>query len=216
MTRCVVFDFDGVLVDSNEVKRDAFYRIFAPAGAAAHAALDRVLAADVVGDRFDIIRAVLCEVTPAAPDSAVQDYASRYNAICEECAATCPSIAGADATLTELAPLLPLYVVSATPEEPLRRVIVRRRWNRFFCGVYGRPGNKTDHIARLAAQAGLPHGQVTVVGDGRRDLEAARALGCRFIGVRNRFNDFAPNGLELVDDLVGLASRLGMSAPARA
>ncbi len=211
MTSCVVFDFDGVLVDSNEVKRDAFYRIFAAAGAAGRSALERVLAADVAGDRFDIIRAVLERLQAPAPQSVIHDYASRYNEICEEHAAVCPLIAGAAESLAELAPQLPLYVVSATPEAPLRRIIARRGWTGLFRGAYGRPGSKAEHIARVAARERLPGEAITVIGDGRRDLDAARALGCRFIGVRNRFNGFDAEGLEMVDDLVGLPARLGVA-----
>lgn len=208
MTACVVFDFDGVLVDSNAVKRRAYRDIFADAPES-EAVVEAVLQSDTEDDRLEVIRAILRGLNreghaTAEQDLLVAEYGERYNTICEEHAATCSEVRGASSALARLAKTHSLYIISATPEVPLRRIVKRRAWSRYFREVLGRPRTKSENLARVIRSEGIKGQQIVFVGDGRRDLVAARETGCRFVGVRNEFNDFDPAGLLMVDDLTGL------------
>jgi phosphoglycolate phosphatase len=208
MTACVVFDFDGVLVESNAVKRQAYFDIFESSGGGVEPTVEAVLREDIDGDRFDTIRRILLRLGAVGSnggsetlDALVMQYAERYNDICEDYAATCGEVPGASLALAQLADRHSLYVVSATPEEPLRRIVERRGWTPRFRAVLGRPQSKPEHLRRIMEWEHVGGERVIFVGDGLRDLQAARASGCRFIGVRNRFNDFDPTGIEMVPDL---------------
>lgn len=209
MTACVVFDFDGVLVDSNAVKRRAYGEIFADTPGS-RPVVDSVLGSNTEDDRFGVIRAILQGLSgknggiSGHLDQLVTEYAERYNAICEEHTATCAEVRGASSAITHLARQYPLYIISATPEEPLRRVVMRRGWSRYFRDVLGRPRTKRENLTQVMRREGLAGPRIIFVGDGRRDLDSAREVGCRFIGVRNEFNDFDPAGLTMVDDLTQL------------
>ena len=209
MTTCVVFDFDGVLVDSNAVKRRAYRDIFAST-AGSEPVVESVLESNTEDDRFGVIRSILQGLgldgldAPGRLDLLVAEYSDRYNAICEEHAATCAEIPGASAALTRLVTRHPLYVISATPEDPLRRIVQRRGWGRYFRDVLGRPRTKSENLARVIRGEGIAAAKIVFVGDGRRDLDAARQAGCRFVGVRNAFNDFDPVGLTMLNDLTRL------------
>jgi len=208
--RVVVFDFDGVLVDSNAVKRDAYFSIFARFGDTA-----QLVAAGLEdqpdGNRYQVIDRVLCRVRSEGllpverpPEGWVEHLAAAYNAICEEHAATCLEVPGATECLTGLVGRSALFVNSATLQEPLRRVVRRRGWEPFFRGIYGAPTSKANHLRHILAAEGVRPAEVLLVGDGRRDLVAAQEVGARFVGVHNPFNDFDPTGLVLIDDLFGL------------
>jgi phosphoglycolate phosphatase len=220
MIRCVVFDFDGVLVDSNAVKRQAYSDIFSDFGPAAAGAVEGVLRADTEDDRFGVIRAILTAL-PDPPlgeqlDHLVTEQAERYNRICEEHAGTCPEVAGASAALNRLGRSYPLYLISATPQDPLRRIVGRRGWSAHFRDVLGRPATKRENLTRVMQREGIEGGAIVLVGDGRRDLEAARGAGCRFVGVRNPFNDFDSADLTMIDDLRGLPHLIEQWVEARA
>jgi len=209
--RCVVFDFDGVLVDSNATKRRAYFAIFAdldPTGELVATAL----ATHGDGDRFQIIGAISERLVATGrlpmEDATVADFATAYNEICEEFAATCAEIGGASAALEVLAPRCALYINSATPEAPLRRIVARRGWEQHFRAVLGRPRSKVENLQDALEREGLAPQQAVMVGDGRHDIAAARTLGCRFVGVRNSFNDFDTAGLLMLDDLYGLPALL--------
>jgi phosphoglycolate phosphatase-like HAD superfamily hydrolase len=217
VTRVVVFDFDGVLVDSNAVKRDAYALVFARFGDTARLVADG-LDEQPDGNRFQVIGRVLDRVRaagllPAGEPAGgwVEHLAGAYNDICEHHQATCSEVPGASEAIAALAPRAALYVNSATWEEPLRRVVRRRRWDRHFRGVCGSPATKVENLRRIQSAEAVPPGDIVFVGDGRRDVAAAREVGCRFVGVRNPFNDFDPAGLELIDDLRDLPDALGMT-----
>lgn len=220
MTRCVVFDFDGVLVDSNAVKRQAYSDIFAHLGPSASGTAHSVLHGDVDSDRLQLIRRILstlrdegARLPPGSLDDLVTQYAERYNDICEEHAATCAEVAGASEAIERLGSAHALYVVSATPEVPLRRIVERREWTRSFRDVLGRPRGKREHLRFVMEREGIQGTDVVVVGDGQRDLDAARGAGARFVGVRNAFNDFDSTSLLMIDDLRPLPGLI-MSAAA--
>jgi phosphoglycolate phosphatase-like HAD superfamily hydrolase len=217
MTLCLVFDFDGVLVDSNAIKRRAYRDIFASVPDS-QPVVDEVLRADAEDDRWGVIRSILRGLGPAAIDleAQVARYAERYNAICEEHAATCREVPGAAAALDSLSQRHPLYVVSATPEEPLRRIVARRGWTGYFREVLGRPRTKRENLARVMRREHIGPEGIVFVGDGRRDLDAARSTGCGFLGVRNEFNDFDPSGVTMLDDLTSLRELIDSSPNARA
>ena len=52
--RCIVFDFDGTLVESNPIKREAYYEIFARTTGSADV-LERVIRANPEADRYGIV-----------------------------------------------------------------------------------------------------------------------------------------------------------------
>jgi phosphoglycolate phosphatase len=190
MIRCVGFDFDGTLVDSNAIKRNSFFDGFSdldPNGETVAHVLDVVCP----GDRYDIVREIAARlrdggVIPA--DSDIETFARRraaaYTQRCEEAVAKCPEIPGATATLEWLAARgLPLYVNSATPAEPLRRVIELRSMARHFRLSLGGPASKGENLATICSDAGVSPQELLFVGDGEDDRSAALTFGCPFAAV---------------------------------
>ena len=57
MIQAIVFDFDGTLIDSNEIKLSAFYEVTAHISGAV-AELDRIFQDPDRGDRYDIFAAL--------------------------------------------------------------------------------------------------------------------------------------------------------------
>lgn len=213
--RGIVFDFDGVLVDSNAVKEAAYFRIFGHLGQDTTTLIRDCLASAPDGHRFQKIRLIqdrLREIGHVTENGSLDDsvarYADAYNDICEEHAATCPEVAGASEVLPLLVQRCQLHVNSATWEEALRRIVRRRGWERFFQTVLGSPTTKVENLRAILERGKLPAAEVIMVGDGRRDLDAARACGCPFIGVRNSHNDFDPAGLTMIDTLQELVTLL--------
>jgi phosphoglycolate phosphatase len=203
--RAVVFDFDGVLVDSNEVKRQAFFEVFRDYDGSAEVVVS-LLASDGVIDRYDVIQGVLSQLEVDLPPRAqvARKLAEEYNAICEHHAATCAEIEGAATALATLAAEYQLFVNSATPEQPLRRIVAGRSWDRFFRGVFGRPSTKTENLRRALSASSTTPQDLLFVGDSRSDMLAAREVGCQFVGVRDDEDVFRQHGVPVVEDLTVL------------
>lgn len=198
----VVFDFDGVLIDSNAVKRDAYFLIFTPAGFPREV-IQKVLGKIPGADRFETIRKVLS--TQEAPsDARVGEFAQKYNAICESHTITCAEIPGVSQILPELKQTYRLAVNSDTPEDVLQRVIKRRGWDSWFSDIYGRPESKTSNLQRLMNKYELQKNDVVFIGDKQKDWQAAQALHCKFIGMTNEFNDFQGRPDTLISSITEL------------
>ncbi len=170
---------------------------------------------DVVrpGDRTDIAREVAVRLRergaiPAEPgiETFARRWAATYTQRCEEAVSKCPEIPGATATLEWLvARGLPLYVNSATPQEPLLRVLELRSMARHFRLSLGGPADKAENLATICADAGVLPQELLFVGDGEDDRGAALASGCPFIAVvRPGPNRFAATPTNCIADLHAL------------
>jgi phosphoglycolate phosphatase len=188
--RCVAFDFDGTLVDSNRIKRGAYFDAVAgvPGG---EPALERVLAEHPRDDRHGILRKVhdVLSRDGADPLPTAEELVAAYSAICEARVIACPVMPGAGSALSALRESHALYLASATPEDALERVVAGRGWGKLFRGVYGGPRSKVENLERIGQREHLQRHEIVYVGDGAVDREAAREFGCPFLGVGTPASD---------------------------
>ena len=203
MIRCVVFDFDGTLVESNHIKRQTFFEL---AGEFKNGArLMEHLVLEAGGrDRYWIFERFAAAM-PVAIDA--RGLADRYTEVCQERIAEAPEVAGAKASLARLrAEGKLLFVSSATPLEPLRKLIRLRRLDALFDGVYGSPATKPENLKSIRSKYHLTPDEILVVGDGESDRASAAALGCHFVAIENGENDFVDEPLCRISDLKGLSA----------
>jgi phosphoglycolate phosphatase len=186
--KAVVFDFDGTLVLSNDLKRDAYYTIF-PATASYKTAINEVLARSYEESRYVIITKILqeadVEVTGAeGMASKVAEFAKHYNTVVTNGAKICPVRAGVESAIPLLiASGCSLYLSSTTPEEALREIIEFRGWAKFFKDISGYPRRKEDMIRQVLKSEGLIPRELLVVGDGESDRISAEKTGVCFFAV---------------------------------
>ena len=108
MLKCVVFDFDGTLVDSNDIKRETFFAVAHPwdsTGEVVAEVFKRWPAADRYKKTYKIAEGLISRgLLPKG--SSVQEWASRlaneYTEQCETAIGSCAEMAGATQVLNEL------------------------------------------------------------------------------------------------------------------
>ncbi|GAB7021536.1 HAD family hydrolase [Salidesulfovibrio brasiliensis] len=200
MIRVVVFDCDGVLLESVDAKTRAFEQVVEPHGPEAVKLLRDYHLAHGGVSRVEKFRHFHREVLGREPQpEEMDDLCSRFvehslqNVLC------CDEVPGARACLEALHGKLPLYVASGAPQDELRMVLARRGLDGFFAGVYGSPAKKPVILRDVLEQTGAGPGETLMVGDSSTDLEAAQAVGTLFYG-RGRFPEPLPWG----EDLSGL------------
>ncbi len=202
MIRYIAFDFDGTLVHSNPIKREAMMTVAArhPDGIA----IMEAILADPPGDRYAILGRFAAQIGVEDEAAAMVET---YAAWCAERILTCPARAGADAALAALRVAgAKLYVNSATPTKALREIVAGRYEDGIFDGVYGGFGAKVANLRTIMDIQGAASEDVAMVGDGIDDHEAALAAGVPFFGI-------AGGTLAAVNGDVGLLSDLS-SLPA--
>jgi len=206
MIRCVVFDFDGTLVMSNDIKRQGFLEV-AGGFDKGPERMKAILAAPR-GDRAAILR---CFAEEIGAQAEVEDLVYRYTAWCEERILFCPERPGAAQALGRLRRAgLRIHLNSATPTEALQSLVDRRYAPGTFDGVHGGHGVKVGNLRAIQAAEGVQAKEVAMVGDGVDDRAAAEELGCVFVGVNQGTLSHESGCGRLLDDLGGLHAVLGL------
>lgn len=202
----LVFDFDGVILESAGLKGDAFLELFADHPE--HLDAIRAHHLENLGvsrfDKFDWIYRNLLK-RPLSEDESLK-LGRGYARLVVEKTATIPFVPGALEVLESLAGRKPLYVASATPHEELLALVERRGLDGFFERVVGSPPDKATVLAGIVRDGGYDPRKVLMIGDGMTDYLAARACGCPFVA---RIDPAAPaqpfpDGVPGVADLVAL------------
>lgn len=201
MIEVVVFDFDGVLVDSVHVKTDAFMALYEGYGPEV---VDEVRAHHLANGGVSRYRKLEHyertllhrDPTPEAIDALAGAFAARV----VEAVVAADEVPGASRLLGALHGLVPLFVASGTPEDELRQIVARRGWAHMFDGVFGSPPTKAEILSTIAERTGRPPARLMMVGDSVTDLEGARAAGTAFVGLAGD-EAMLPADAETVRDL---------------
>ncbi|MGH2628765.1 MAG: HAD family hydrolase [Anaerolineales bacterium] len=210
MVRVLVCDFDGVVVDSNRLKREAFFHLVP---AEMGPIVEAVLAEAREEPRVEIIRRILTAAHGHADAKTVASLAEAYD---REVTASIRAIGprpGVRETLAGLARRYEVSLSSTTPEASLRRTVADLGLAGLFRQVRGAPASKADNLGSIMAAAGAAGEEVVVVGDGESDLASARAHGCHFVGIPNEFNRWDGAGFPVIADLTTLPHLLTRLRP---
>lgn len=182
VTRCAVFDFDGTLVQSVQIKHDAFYAAAAGIPGAA-AELKLILDDPAAGDRYKIFANLAARLgnTGGADPRAL---AARYTTICFDKISVCPEVPGAQECLRTLKRRgVRLFLHSRTPIDALQSLVQARRLARYFDAVWGAPMHRAEALRLALADVGCPPGEAVLVSDDGFDVSIAAQAGTHFVGV---------------------------------
>jgi len=191
MIKAIAFDFDGVLVDSNQLKHDSWFAVFPESD---HALVKKVLAdPNIVTTRAEVFRAVFAAkgVPEENLKSRSAEFSGRYNGIVQDGIEKMGLVPGALGTLQKLSSKYSLYINSGTPEDALSETVARLDIGHFFKGVFGRRSldtKKSEILREIMEKEKAAPEEVLMVGDADVDFEGASEVGCRFVGVANDYN----------------------------
>lgn len=179
--KAVFLDFDGVVLESVEVKTRAMRRLFADRPEHVEEIVRHHVENSGVS-RYEKFRHYYATffrepLTPAR----MAELDRRFGELVYDEIMTADFVPGAREFLEASRGRLPLFVVSATPQAELERVVEGRGLARFFRSVHGSPLKKAEHVARLLAAWDLAPADCLFVGDAKADQEAAAACGVPFV-----------------------------------
>jgi len=187
----IIFDFDGVLVESVNVKTQAFGALYEKYGDDIAQQVEEYHLAHGGVSRFEKFRYYQEHVLGMPPLSAAaeSDFADAFSTLVVDKVVAAPMVAGAQEFLIGANALLPLFVVSGTPTAELGEVIRRRDMQGFFDAIWGSPHSKTENIAELLHEHNLSAKNCLMIGDALADYVGATANDVPFLGRVARHDD---------------------------
>ncbi|MFL1482904.1 HAD family hydrolase [Marinobacter sp. LN3S78] len=180
--RTWVFDCDGVLLDSNRVKTEAFYRAAEPYGRDHAEALVDYHVRNGGISRYVKFSTFLSDIVGRSrvDTDELQQLLDRYAGLVGEGLRQC-AVADGLMALRRLTGSARWLVVSGGDQEELRSVFADRGLAELFDGgIFGSPDTKDEILARERETGGILQPAV-FIGDSRYDIEAATRAGLDFI-----------------------------------
>lgn len=177
----LVFDCDGVVLDSNKVKTEAFRQAALPYGIEAAEALVSYHISNGGVSRYKKFRYFLDEIVQPRPKGpGLEPLLTNYAAAVRAGLMTCAVADG----LNELRNAYPeqrWLIVSGGDQAELREVFAARRLNGLFDGgVFGSPDTKDEILAR-EIHSGNIAAPALFLGDSVYDWQASHATGLDFV-----------------------------------
>lgn len=202
-----VFDCDGVLLDSNRVKTEAFYRAAEPYGEKNASRLVEYHVNNGGISRYVKFELFLTDIVgrSAVDQNELQPLLDSYAAYVRDGLRSCDVAEGLGA-LRELTADASWMVVSGGDQQELREVFQARQLDGYFDkGIFGSPDTKDEVLSReiRTGSISLP---AVFVGDSQYDAEAASRAGLDFIFARrwSESNYAFPEAMVAVDGLDSL------------
>ena len=182
----IIFDFDGTLVQSSEIKTWAFGELYKEHG---ENIVQQIIAYHKEHEgisRFVKFRHWHKDLLGQPYTKEIGENLSRtYSQLVFDAVVQAPYVEGALEFLKKHYQHIPLFVASGTPEPELREIIKHRSIPHFFQGVYGSPATKTEILQEILVKHKLSPEQVLMVGDALTDWEGAQGVGAEFIGIQS-------------------------------
>tara|TARA_B100001093_G_scaffold512934_2_gene583812 strand:+ start:14468 stop:15142 length:675 start_codon:yes stop_codon:yes gene_type:complete len=199
----LIFDFDGVLVDSVHIKADAFAELYSPYGSEI---VEQVVTHHLANggmsryDKFNHYHNVFLNMKRDQFD--LDKLLNQFSTIVVDKVIACPEVPGAENFIKENYLQHKLYINSATPQNEIRQIVLARGLQKYFCSVLGSPASKSENLANIRVMNHeVPSSDFLFFGDAFSDFEAAENNNLDFVGIANSM-DSVLHGLVANDLLI--------------
>ena len=199
--KLVVFDFDGVIVDSNGSKFDCFLELAAPFGPEAIARLNAFLSERPYATRFEVVESIL--ESEEAGDAISEDELLCRFSECSKSRILKLQVTPALSALRE-ADSRDWALVSATEEQDMQELARGLGIDNYFqAGIFGSPTTKVKHIRELSEAYGLSGSEMVLFGDRVSDFQATMQAGIGFIFV-SKWSDASKGDLKELESCLSV------------
>ncbi len=182
MLRAIVFDFDGVLVESVDVKTRAYALLFQNEGEeVVQKVVDYHLKNGGVS-RFEKIRFYYSDILyRSLSEERFHELCAQFSHLVVDEVVASPWVDGAKKFLNRNKKNYTFIIISGTPESELKKIIKRREMAHFFDSVRGSPKDKVTLLGEVMDEYHLKPEEMVFIGDAETDWCAARKSGVPFI-----------------------------------
>ena len=205
MIKAIMLDFDGVILESVDVKTEAFRELFSRYTDDTEPAIAYHLANNAMS-RFPKFRYIWKEILGRHYDDSVRDELGReFSNIVADRVVKCPFVLGASDFLKKFYKKVPLYIASLVPLKELELIVSKKGVRHYFKNIYGfPPTTKTEAMDEVMKGRSIKPDEILYIGDSIQDLKAAKEKGVRFVARKNKDN-FNDQSVPVFEDMEEIA-----------
>jgi len=194
----IFWDFDGVIVDSLSIKRDAFAQVLA--------AYDDKLIAQLLRyhdefggvSRFKKFNYFFHDILKKKiPSDLLDEYLDQFSKIVVDNLNHSHINSAPFSFISQAHRTTPCHIVSASEHFELQNICNKLEISNYFITINGSPKPKTDIIHNIIEEYSYHRENCVYIGDSLSDLESANNLGVNFLGYGNI--KFIELGIPIVD-----------------
>jgi len=207
--RHIIFDFDGVLAETNEIRIEGFRTLFSSYPFEAQNSIVSFAHANGGISRYVKIRYFFENVlSQPVSDDHVTQLADEYSAIVTEKIIAADAVIGSIEFLKRWVNHLDFAIISGSDELELSSVCASRGIDHFFIHIFGSPATKQENFQRLFDVTGWQRQDCLFVGDTKNDLKAANEMAVPFLARDSGIEVWQPGEVRVISDLTKLEANL--------
>ena len=165
MFKAIILDFDGVILESLDIKTRAFLKVYHDYPEYADEIARYHLQNGGVSRYKKFVHINNNIIGIPITDSEIEEMAKTFSEAVVDEMLKCPFVDGALEFLDKYSVIAGLYVASGTPQDELRLIVQKRGLTKYFSGVFGTPASKPQIIQEILAIDSIRNDEAVFVGD---------------------------------------------------
>ena len=181
--KAIIFDYDGVIAESVNVKTEAFAELYKPYGEKIVQKVIEHHEANGGVSRFEKFKIYHKDFLGEDIDQQkVYELAKKFSDRVLQKVIDSPYVIGAYDFISSNYKKYDFHVSTGTPTTEIETILKKKYIRKYFKEVYGSPEKKDSHVQKILNAYGYNKSEVVFVGDALTDRDAARANDIWFIG----------------------------------
>ena len=199
----IIYDFDGVICDSVNIKTDAFIELYRSYGKEIQSKVRTYHLENGGISRYQKFRFFESQILgKKVSESRINDLADRFSALVKKKVISSKYIPGAIEFISKNKNKRQ-FICTGTPENEILEIIREKRIDTYFERVYGSPSTKTSIIKTIINECNISLDEYLFFGDAMTDYYAARECKIKFVGVQNNINhSIFPKGTIVINNFL--------------
>ena len=181
MLKIIIFDFDGVILESVPIKTNAFRELFKKYPEHIDAIVEYHIKNGGVSRYKKFLYIYSNILKQPLNKKKLEELGKRFSYLVLQEMMNCPLVSGVQEFLEEYSRRVGLFVASGAPKEELHLIMEKRGLSDYFKGVYGTPTLKTEILEHILDKESVKKEDAVFVGDAISDYEDAKKVGIPFI-----------------------------------
>ena len=207
MLKGIIFDFDGVIADSVQVKTDAFASLYEQYGDNIVTKVIEHHEANGGMSRFKKIKLYHESfLNKTITNEKIEDLANQFSKLVVRKVIDVPYVPGVFKYIQKCYEKYNLFISTGTPTNEIKQILSARDIAEYFIGIHGSPEKKSLHITKIISKYNYHPDELIFYGDANTDINAAKQASVPFILIKNSYNqDLVKNFKgKIINNFIGL------------